>query len=146
VRWQHDGTNLYFLVLVEQSSLDKVNSLRLDFDNELDGPTADDDAIGYSPGGGGFIDEYLTDRCINRSQSGCGSTDTVSTDGEGAIGNDGTYTVYELSHPLQGTPGEDFVLSSGESVGVFLTLRIGNGAQGNTQFPGFRDYEEIIIR
>jgi hypothetical protein len=60
------------------------------------------------------------------------------------LGNDGTYTVYELSHPLSGNPGQDFTLSvDNPTVGFFLTLNNGNGAQGNTQFPGFRQYLEI---
>lgn len=146
VRWQNDGDSIYFLVRVTQSSLAKANSLRFDFDNTLNGATAGDDAIGFDAGGGGFFDEYLTARCSRRSQSGCGAVDRFGKDGRGRMENDGEYTVYELSHPLKGHPDEDFVLEQGDSLGFYLTLRIGKGAQGNTQVPGFRDYKRIKIR
>jgi hypothetical protein len=146
VLWQNDGEDFYLAVKVRQSSLAKANSIRFDFDNILDGISADDDAIAYDADSGDFTDEYLTTRCLNRSQSGCGSLDEVSQDGEAAMDNDGTWTVYELSHPLGGTPGEDFVRAAGDPLGFYLTLRSGKGAQGNTQWPGFRIFEPIIIR
>ena len=146
VLWQNDGDSLYLAVMVRQSSLAKANSIRFDFDNKLDGPTAGDDAIAYDADSGIFTDEHLTQRCVNRSQSGCGSLDKEGQDGAGAMDNDGTWTVYELSHPLSGTLGEDFEREAGESLGFFLTLRSGKGAQGNTQWPGFRIFESIIVR
>lgn len=145
VRWQTDGALVYFLVKVQRSALDNVNSVRIDFDNTLDGPSSDDDAIGFDTREGGFFDAYLTQSCVKKSQSGCGSLDQVSQDGAGALGNDGTHTIYELSHPLQGSPGEDFIRSSGDHLGFFVTLSIGNGAQGNTQYPGFRNYLDVVI-
>jgi hypothetical protein len=69
----------------------------------------------------------------------------VSQDGAGDVGNGGGWTTYELSHPLAGSAGEDFIRSAGQRLGFFLTLRIGKGAQGNTQIPGFRDFREITI-
>jgi hypothetical protein len=146
VYWMSDGTRLYLAVRVLQQSLDKVNNLRFDFDNDGAG-TADagDDAIGYDGGTGTFFDAYLTAKCANSGQSGCGAPDGTSFDGMGAVGNDGTWTTYELWHPLSGTPGEDFLRTSGDPLGFFLTLRMGNGAQGNTQWPGFRDYRQITI-
>jgi hypothetical protein len=147
VYWMNDGETLYFGVRVPQSSLDKANSLRIDFDNDGDGVTeVGDDAIGYDAGTGIAIDQYLDARCVNRNQSGCGVTDTY-LNVEGAIGNDGTYTTFEISHPLGGdAAGQDLVRSAGDPLGFFLTLRIGKGAQGNTQVPGFRNYRIIIIQ
>lgn len=64
-----------------------------------------------------------------------------------ALANDGTFTTSELSHPLGGDAnGQDLVRSAGDALGFFLTLRIGSGAQGNTQVPGFRSYELINIQ
>lgn len=147
VHWQNDGVNLYLAVRVKQSTLVKPNSLRFDFDNDgLGIHNTGDDAIGYDAGAASFFDHYLTAKCASNGQSGCGSADTVRRDGAGAIGNDGTWTVYELSHPLQGTAGEDFIRSAGQNLGFFLTLRIGNGAQGNTQWPGFRIFQQTTIR
>lgn len=145
VYWMNDGTNLYMAVRVFQSSLANVNDIRIDFDNDGDGaPAVGDDAIGYEGEDMVFIDEYLDRRCLNRSQSGCGRIDS-SVDGSGAVANDGTWTTFELTHPLSGTPGEDFDVSAGDALGFFLSLQQGNGAQGNTQWPAFRTYESISI-
>ena len=93
-----------------------------------------------------FFDEYLTAKCANNSQSGCGKDDGGDPDGAGAADNDGTWTTYELSHPLISGDEEDFALTAGSSViGFFGTLRVGNGAQGNTQFLDFRDFTRIYI-
>ena len=52
----------------------------------------------------------------------------------------------ELAHPLAGdAAGEDLVRSVGQSLGFYLTLQQGNGAQGNTQWPNFRTYEPITL-
>jgi hypothetical protein len=135
------------MVRVKQPSLDKVNNVRFDFDNDGSGNVAaGDDAIDYDAGTDAFSDEYLTAKCANSNQSGCGAEDKVSQDGAAAVGNDGTWTVYELSHPLAGTPGEDFIRAAGDPLGFYLTLRVGNGAQGNTQWPGFRVFQKITIR
>ena len=41
---------------------------------------------------------------------------------------------------------DDVSLAAGGKVGVFLTLQVGSGAQGNTQWPQFRQYLEIEIQ
>ena len=97
----------------------------------------------------GFTDAYLTLKCTTSSQSTCWATDQSAgggNDGKGAIKNDGTYTTYEISHPLNtGDVGHDYSLFGGSKVGLFLTLQVGSGAQGNTQWPQFRQYLEIPI-
>ena len=145
VFWQNDGTNLYMAVRVLQSSLDRVNTLRIDFDSDGDG-TADrnDDVIGYDSDDGAFYDRHLTPRCVNSGQAGCGADD-ANTDGAGALGNDGTFTVFELVHPLNSGESTDIAAGTGDSFGFFLTLQSGNGAQGNTQVPGFRSYQTIQV-
>jgi hypothetical protein len=87
----------------------------------------------------------------SKGQSGCGDDDTSVTDGtldgSGAFTNNGTYTMYEVAHPLtSGDIGHDYSLNVGSKVGVFASLRLGSGAQGNTQVPGFRQYLEITIK
>jgi hypothetical protein len=145
VYWMNDSGSLYLAVRVLQNSLANVNDVRFDFDNNADGlPAVGDDAIGYSGEGLLFIDQFLDQKCLNRSQSGCGKDDT-SVDGNGAVGNDGIWTTFELSHPLAGTPGEDFSVGVNDMLGFFLSLQQGNGAQGNTQWPDFRSYEQITI-
>ena len=101
-------------------------------------------AIGYDAGTRAFLDQFLTAKCLNSNQAGCGDNDTTRN-GAGAVRNDGTWTTYELSHPLTGGGVQDISRSAGQSLGFFLTLRVGNGAQGNTQVPGFRRYRSITI-
>jgi len=36
-------------------------------------------------------------------------------------------------------------VSVGDMLGFFLSVQQGNGAQGNTQWPDFRSYEQITI-
>jgi hypothetical protein len=156
VMWQTDGTDLFMLVRVQRSALDKVNSVRIDFRNTPESTLEaqpGDDAIGFDAGDG-FFDEYLTDKCANRSQSGCGATDDdpVSSS-DGAQQNlpyaDGQWTVYELRHPLAAvtvTAEQDFDREVGKDLGFYVTLRVGNGAQGNTQWPGFRMFEVFTIQ
>ena len=151
----NNGPNLYLAVRVLRSTKDKVNTLQFNFDNNdswtMSGTgtaeTGDDvlslDAVT------GFVDAFLTLKCTNSSQSSCWATDPSAggtKDGSGAFMNDGTYTTYELSHPLNtGDAGHDYSLVAGAKVGLFLTLQTGSGATGNTQWPGFRKYLEIPI-
>jgi hypothetical protein len=96
-----------------------------------------------------FSDQYLTAKCTTSTQTSCGATDASdggSNDGAAAFGNSGGLSVYELRHPLNsGDTAHDFALSAGSKVGLFLTLQVGSGAQGNTQWPGFRRYLTITI-
>lgn len=142
VHWMNDAENLYVAVRIPQSASSKVNDVRFDFENDGDLIAAvGDDAIGLT--GGVFIDQFLSQKCFDRSQAGCGEPD-VDVDGSGRVVNDGTWTTFELSHPLSGDD-QDFDRTAGERVGFFLSLQQGNGAQGNTQWPGFRTYEPIDI-
>ena len=153
--WMNDGTKLYLAVRVQRSSADKVNTLQFNFDNNNSANTSNTgvaetgDDILIQDGATGFSDNYLTSKCTNSSQSSCGVTDLSAggtKDGLGAYKNQGGYTMYELAHPLNsGDTGRDFALSLGGRVGLFLTLQLGSGAQGNTQWPGFRRYLTINI-
>ena len=143
--WMNDAGALYLAVRVRRSALDRVNRVRFDFDSDGDGITElNDDAIGYDAGTRVFIDQYLTAKCLNSNQAGCGSNDTVRN-GAGSALNDVTWTTYELSHPLSGGGAQDFARARGQQLGFFLSLLNGNGAQGNTQVPGFRQYQQITI-
>lgn len=152
----NDAANLYLAVRLQRSPADKVNTLQFNFDNNnswnaLGGTgaaqTGDDvlslDAIT------GFKDAFLTQKCTNSSQSSCWSTDAsdgATNDGIGAFKNDGVFTTYEVSHPLNTADNaHDYSLVAGAKVGLFLTLQTGSGATGNTQWPGFRKYQEIKI-
>ncbi len=146
VHWMNDGTNLYLAVRVQQATFDRKNTLRIDFDNDADGlHEENDDAIGYDADANVFFDEYLTAKCANSGQSGCGKADGGTPDGAGAAGNDGAWTTFELVHPLSSGDARDFSLTAGDAVGFFLTVQVGNGAQGNTQHPGFRVFRSITV-
>jgi hypothetical protein len=147
VYWMNSADSLYLAVRVLQSSFDRVNSLLVDFDNDGNPDTpieADYDVIGYDADNETFFDRHITQSCLNRSQSGCGEDD-VQRDGGGDAANNGEWTTYELSHPLNNGDSKDIAVSAGQSLGFFLTLRVGKGAQGNTQWPGFRVFRYIDI-
>ncbi len=145
--WANDCDNLYLAVEVERDAADKINILRFDFDNDNDGaPDAGDDVLVFNGDVGGFSDMFLTANCLKKKQSSCGEEDPISN-GSGEQVFDGTsLSVYEVSHPLKsGDAAHDFQLDFGDTVGMFLTLSLGKGAQGNTQVPGFRVYLPITI-
>lgn len=153
----NDATNVYFAVRLARSGSDKVNTLQFNFDNN-DSWTANGGAGAAEAGdevlsldaAKGFIDAYLTLKCTSSSQSSCWGTDPSdggTRDGSGAFTNDGSYTTYEISHPLNTADNtHDFSLSAGGKVGLFLTLQTGSGATGNTQWPQFRQYLELSIK
>jgi hypothetical protein len=153
--WMNDGASFYAAVVVPGT--DRTNSLRFDWDSDGNAPVGmvgaaeeGDDVWEFDPDNGG-LDRYLTAKCTNSSQSSCGKNDPVN-DVTGAFRNDlSGVTVYEISHPLN--TGEtlnglsiDLSAVAGNTRGFFVTLRLGSGAQGNTQWPGFRVYKQIQIQ
>jgi hypothetical protein len=152
----NDQTNLYLAVRVQRSSTDKVNTLRFNFDNNNNSANASGtglaetgDDILVEDAATGFSDQYLTLKCTTSTQTSCGATDVAgggTSDGAAAFANAAGFSVYELRHPLNsGDAAHDFAVSAGGKVGLFLTLQVGSGAQGNTQWPGFRQYLTITI-
>jgi hypothetical protein len=149
--WYNDCENLYLSVEVETAN-DKVNVLGFDFDEDNDGFAAlNDDVLVFDAGqptADRFMDKHLSQKCLNSNgQSACGDLDDT-VDGAGAFTQDFTSgrTRYEISHPLLGSdPTQDFQLGFGDQVGFFVTLRVGKGAQGNTQYPDFRTYCTVSI-
>lgn len=151
----NDNARLYLAVRLQRNASDKVNTLQFNFDNNGSWATGGagaaetgDDILSLSAATG-LTDAHLTLKCVNSSQSSCWSTDASAggaNDGSGAFKNDGVYTTYELAHPLNSPDdAHDFSLLAGAKVGLFLTLQTGSGAAGNTQWPGFRKYQEIRI-
>jgi hypothetical protein len=161
VYWMNDAGDLYLAVRVQQPLArtwwswfrgegdwdwnEKVSSVRFEFDNDGDGiAELNDDIIGFDARLQLFFDAHLPSRCLNRRQSECFDPDW-NWNGRGRADNAGTWTTYELSHPLRSRDPKDFAKSAGDRLGFFLTLQVGNGAQGNTQVPGFRIYQPITI-
>ena len=144
--WMNDCDNLYLAVVIERDEAAKVNSLGFDFDNDNDGATEGDDVLVLDGDTGVFTDLSLNKKCLKRGQSACGDEDP-DQHGEGSFAFDSGagVIVYEVSHPLNSGDPNDFALDIGDTVGIFLSLRLGKGAQGNTQWPGFRMYLPITI-
>jgi hypothetical protein len=145
-----DATNLYMLVRVERAPDDKVNRLRVDFDADNTEPfrSALDNIVqmdGTQPAGSQFADWYLTNKCVKSSQSNCGEPDApADRDGTGVFGEYAStipYFVYEFSFPLDSA---DDWGTDPQAIRAFITLAQGNGAQGNTQVPAFKDYRCVV--
>lgn len=171
--WMNDDTSMHFAVAVPGT--DRQNGLRIEWDR-LGIPMGAQEGDIYSGArdvgndvwefepGSGSADKFINEKCSTSSQSSCGLDDAGfggSMDTGGAFDNGVGVTVYELSHPLNSgdvctvagknacgsyTGSIDLATSAGQKRGVFITLRLGSGAQGNTQWPGFQQYMVIEIQ
>lgn len=125
----NDESNMYVAFLISRSSLGS-SSVDISFDNDADGTlfANGDDVLLVNPDLGGLNDEYSTDQppCpAGGLCEGISDTDTGGTnDGLAATTNDGTYSFYEMSHPLDSSDDRhDFSLTAGDLVGAFATVR-----------------------
>ncbi|HWP36167.1 MAG TPA: Ig-like domain-containing protein [Gemmatimonadales bacterium] len=166
LRWMNDETNFYLALEVPGTA--RENSLRIEWSNDANlsgGRALGDDVWEFSPSAGKF-DKFVDTGCVGSGQSSCGFNDAVGGGGNqttAAFNNTaGGKTVYEMKHPLNtgdvctvtgnkacgSTIGYSIDLPAqiGQTKGFFLTLRLGSGAQGNTQWPGFLNYLPITIK
>lgn len=155
--WTNDCESLYFGL--EVGAAEEINNeLLLVFDNDNDGQAEVGDDIwsllrNSKTGAIAFTDRFLTQNCVGSKQASCGMDDVddggTNDLGGGIVGYDAgkSATVYEIRHPLTGDVGHDFQvdITTGDTLGVYLQLQLGKGAQGNTQYPGFRQYLPIVI-
>ena len=156
----NDCDNIYIGVTVARDIEDKVAILRVDFDNNGDDiPESGDDAIlleGVTGDGDVVFDRFLTAACLRGGkQAECGDDDDSDGGSNDVVGDwefDATagLSVYEIQHPLSsGDVGHDINRGFDDVVGLFVTLRQApkaKGAQGNTQWPGFRLYLRCTIK
>lgn len=148
----NDATNLYIAVAVRRASADRANVLAVEFDDGDGVAEAGEDVVelALADGVSVFRDLYRTAKCVKSGQAACGEADLMdggTTDGSGAFLNDGTWSVYEIAHPLRsGDAAHDIQLDVGDVASFFIALRLGNGAQGNTEYPGFRVFLPYVIR
>jgi Bacterial Ig-like domain (group 2) len=138
---KNDNQNLYLAVKFARTTVDAGdNRLGFEFDNNNDGlgPANGDDYFGFQ------LSPFIVFFDAFRSGGGSSVTDDTQRDGAGAFGNNGTNSVYEMSHPLNsGQTGQDFALTAGSTIGLFLQLIIGGV---NTSYPGpFIQYTPITI-
>ncbi len=105
---------------------------------------------GTAAPGAQFGDLYWDDSCP-KGQSFCAFDDGLvngrAPDGEGAFSinmvADGAFYFYEVKHPLNsGDPNDiDFI----STIHSFFTLRgLGNGNKGDTDWPEFGAYEQVV--
>lgn len=152
----NDPTNLYVAVRFARALVDASNSVGFEFDVDGDGAlSAWDDGFVVNPGARRLSDVVrVTSEQDPRCPEGslCGPQDESlggTNDGAWGFDNDGSFTVYEASHPLRSGDIYDFALAAGDRIGFQLFLRmIGAGAiwpegYGDTTFPpaGFQDVE-----
>lgn len=127
----NDATNLYLAVKVYRTTLGS-SSAGFEFDNDHDDvwPENGDDALVLNPPA--FFDDYRVD--------GSGPVDTSdggTSDGAGAATNNGSFTFYEISHPLDSADdAHDFSLAPGDVVGFSHQLRFCNTTCVDTFVPG----------
>jgi hypothetical protein len=124
----NDETNVYFLVLFTRGP-DPRSSVDFQFDqNRSGGINSGDDLIVFRNPEQTFEDDHWFDSTVDPSCSVgsiCSRSDASaggSVDGQGAFGNNGAETVYEISHPLNS--GDSHDISGGRTVDFSLGLNI----------------------
>ncbi len=139
----NDGTNLYLAVRFARSALDPVNLVEFKFDNNDNGsgPENGDDELILNTNSGVPGDQFRIRCVVNGVPTFCDATDTAPfnpnspirfPDGypapgtrevAGSVANDGTFSVFELSHPLDsGDAAHDFSLAVGDTVGFQMIV------------------------
>jgi hypothetical protein len=126
----NDASNIYLALRILRTPPDPRNSLAFYFDKDGDNAVSiGDDVILLNvdpPPSTLFFDEVVEPCCGGGAISGQLDTSYGGTnDGAGAFGNDGTYSVFELWHPLASSDSaHDIQLSPGQSIGLRLDLRL----------------------
>jgi hypothetical protein len=149
---RNDATNIYFAVRFRRSIVDPGNSASFEFDNDNSGTLNNgDDGIILNPSVG-FRDLVRSDTRPDKSECpGCSFVDTDfggTNDGSAAFANDGTYTVYEFSHPLNSGDVRDFSRSAGQTLGLFVFIRMIRATEGPAEFPtdyGDTDFPDFPV-
>lgn len=143
-----------FMALEFPESSSNYGSLVVEFDNDNNGVPfeAGDDAIVYN-NRLGFFDDFRkqcpTGMCAPEDVS-----DSGSTEGRGAYVNDGTNSVYELSHPARTFDnGHDVAVcvpgvACNTNVGFFISLRQIDsvGAIHDTYYPDVAVYDQVQLQ
>lgn len=154
----NDAQKLYVALRFNRAAADPGNSLGVEFDNDNDGIAENGDDVMVMNPDVGFTDIFRTNipPCpAGLDPAACGLKDvddSGTNDGTGAFANDGTISVYEMSHPLKsGDAGHDFALTPGDAVGFWIMLRTLRPPSqypqdfGDTYYPDVRFFGRIII-
>lgn len=149
----NDATMLYLAVRFDRTLQGSGNNLEITFDGNDDGVTVSGDdnlrfVVGANPE---FNDEHWTTTCP-AGLTFCARLDTAASgtsDGQGAFTHHGTFSVYEIAHPLKsGDSAHDLVVGPGQRVGFRLALRMSdaNHNVSETLVPGPHTYGHILIQ
>lgn len=126
----NDANNLYLALRIQRPVMDSI-SMGVEFDNDHDGvrePGDDVVAMNTSPFGPPSVYDVFRSPCPfdPTNVAGCSGIDTDNggtMDAVGAASNDGTYTVIEISRPLNSADdAHDFSLNAGDTIGFSLYL------------------------
>ena len=167
----NDATSLYLGVRIARSRLNTgtigfgLDQVAFEFDNNHNGgpPEEGDDILLLSPGlmigsQSSFFDEVRTTRPPCPAGIGlCGLFDTQvggTNDGQGAAANDGSFSFFEIRHPLNSADDpNDFSLALGETVGFSLSINLSSvtpfcssDCLGSTAFPMVAGRGDIVIQ
>lgn len=168
----NDATNLYLGVKVLRAQLNTggpgfaLDQVAFEFDNDHDGgpPEEGDDILLLSPGLNilglnDFFDEVRTTRPPCPEGVGlCGFLDVQletpgTNDGAGAATNNGSFSFFEMSHPLNSADdANDFSLAPGSTVGFTLQVNLSSltpfcssDCGASTPFPSSGGRGDIVI-
>jgi hypothetical protein len=139
----NDETNLYFGLKVPRSLPRSNFNVGLD-NNHNGGLEPGEDVIGVSPGG--FFDNFVTAvvPCPPGVQCSFDVAVGGTQDGQGSIGDNGTFTFYEVAHPFNSGDVYDIRVRAGDTFGYranFAVLSQSPSCPGNpacfaqTSFP-----------
>ena len=167
----NDGSNLYLGVKVLRTQLNTgdlgfgLDQAAFEFDNNHnEGPPEEgDDILLVSPGLNilgisTFFDEVRTTRSPCPMGLLCGFFDVQlsvpgSQDGAGMASNNGSFSFFEISHPLDSADSlNDFSLSPGSVIGFILQVNLSSdnagctaGCSASTLFPATGGRGDIVI-
>lgn len=151
----NDATNLYLAVKIVRPTLGQ-SSVSFDFDNDNDGewPENGDGTLIINPDidGKHSYDGVRTNAppCPAGHEEGwCGSLDVDvggSNDGVGVAKNNGEFTFYEFSHPLNSADNQhDFSLKAGDTIGYRMSITFCDNDCVETEIPGGYGFNKIHI-
>jgi hypothetical protein len=140
----NDQTNLYLALRLERSVVDQAVTVAFAFNNGDSGTSlgAGDDAILLDVFGGTdqvFFDIFYYTNSSCPPFTLCSDYDVNaggSNDGEGGFSNDGTYSYFELSHPLNIGDPHDFSLVPGQTVLCWPFVRLLDSTDYGDTTPG----------
>lgn len=102
------------------------------FDNDNDGITEPGEDVLQLGHPGAFVDSVVHTACGSPVVVLCSEADQIlgtSRDGTGASSDNGAFTFFELSHPLNSADLNDFGLVGGDTVGFAMTLWLSVGIE-----------------